>query len=60
MPPLPASTDDRMDALIALLLFKGAITPAEAEVIRNGGTRNFADLAQEPAEPNSGIPTGGA
>jgi hypothetical protein len=48
------------DTLVALMLFKGVITPAEAEVVRNGGNRNFADIAQPPAPPLSGLPTGGA
>lgn len=57
---LPARTAEVVETLVALLLFKGHITPAEAEVARNGGTRNFADIAQPPAPDNSGVPTGGA
>lgn len=59
-PLLPARTAEVVETLIALLLFKGHITPAEAEVVRNGGTRDFADIAQEPAEPMSGVPMEGA
>ena len=60
MPDMDAVANERIETLIALLLFKGTITPAEAEVVRNGGSRNFADLAQPPAAPLSGVPTGGA
>lgn len=57
---LPARTAEVVETLIVLLLSKGIITPEEAEVVRNGGTRDFADLAQPPAEPMSGVPLEGA
>lgn len=57
---LPARTAQVVETFIAVLLLKGILTPEEAEVIRNGGNPDFADIAQEPAPPLSGVPTGGA
>lgn len=57
---LASRTAEVVDTLTALLLYKGLITPDEAEVVRNGGRRNVANIAQPPAPPLSGVPTGGA